>query len=119
MAAKVVLFPGAIDRIIATDPRAENYVRSCAMRVMEASKAVFIAQNRTDNEWRTSETTPPKYIASFRLRKIRRVMGQEWHVVNDDPAWNMVEYGARAGGKTFVLRYRPLGRGLDIAGAGV
>ena len=114
---RITVHDSALWRIIETDPRCSELCRAKAHEVMEAAKTVFIAEQRWDNEWRLSETTPPKYLASFKLRKIRRVQGFSWRVINDDPAWHLVEFGAHAGGKTFVLRYRPLARGLDIVGA--
>ncbi len=113
--AAIVIYPGAFDRIIRTDPRTELMCRAAAADVIDQAKHVFELAQRHDNEARTSEFTPPKYALSFRLRKIRAAKhGFAWQATNDDPGAMLVEYGAHAGGRTFVLRYKPLTRGLDI-----
>lgn len=106
----------ALRRIIETDPRAAALVRRKAIEVVEAAKAVFDISQRWDNESETSQNTPPKYRESFYVERMNQP-GVVYHAGNSDPGWNMVEYGAHAGGKTFVLRYRPLARGLDIVAA--
>lgn len=115
---RVVMYPGAAHKIIRTSPKYRLYSRRVASRIKNAAILVFESENRKDNEWRLSETTPPKYVASFRLEWRQR--SASWRVVNDDPAWYLVEYGAHAGGNpnNFVLKYRPLARGLDIVAAG-
>lgn len=110
---KVVIYPGAFDRIINTSPRADALVKSKAEAVIKAAIGIFDAQQKLGNELDLSENSPPRYRQSFRLQKTRRKARLAWQAVNVDPGWNLVEYGAHAGGKTFVLRYRPLGRGLD------
>jgi hypothetical protein len=112
------IYPGALDAILATDPRADELVKSKAVEVMEAAKAVFLARQRSDNEERKSEFTPPKYISSFEVNKISRLRGLAWEVRNTDPGATLVEYGAQAGGRTYVLRYKPLTVGLEIVGGG-
>lgn len=114
---KVVIYDSAFHRIINTDPRVSELCRLRAEEIIEAAKGVFIQRSRWDNEFDTSETTPPKYLESFNLRKVRKAASFAWRVVNEDPGGLWVEYGAHAGGKTFVLRYRPMGRGLDIVAA--
>lgn len=57
-------------------------------------------------------TTPP-YLDSFGIKQVQAGRWKNWIVYNFDPATIMVEFGAHAGGKTEVLGYRPLGRGLD------
>ena len=114
---QLTVHDSALWRIIETDPRCSALCKRRAEEIIDAAKSVFIASQRLDNEWRLSETTPPKYLASFKLRKIQRIRGFAWRASNDDPGWHFVEFGAHAGGKTFVLRYRPLARGLDIVGA--
>jgi hypothetical protein len=119
MAFSMKVYPGALDAILKTDPRADAYVRSRADAIIAAAATDFIRQQRPDNEWRTSETTPPKYINSFGVRKLQRARGLLYQAYNDDPAAVWVEYGAQAGGHTFVLRYKPLTHGLEVVGGGV
>ena len=114
MAVSIKIYPGALNTILQTDPRADAYVKSRARLITLAAAADFERQQVQRNEWRISETTPPKYIKSFGLRKIHRAIGLLWQAYNDDPAAMWVEYGAQAGGVTYVLRYKPLTHGLDI-----
>lgn len=103
----------------ALDYRYEAYALSIGEQIRSAAKVAFVVRNRPDNEWRTSETTPPKYLNSFHVRfyRARKLL----RVYNDDPAWNLVEWGSHPGGNpaNFVLRYKPLTRGfLAVAGRG-
>lgn len=117
MAVKTVIFPGAFRKILDTSPQLDGMLHARALEILEEAKRIFNIQQRHDNEWRTSETTPPKYIQSFRLRRVRNLRaGPGYRVINDDPGALWVEFGAHAGGKTFVLKYRPLGRALTIVG---
>lgn len=101
--------------IVRNSPEAERFAYKIARRIADDAIAIFITANRKDNEWRLSETTPPKYIASFRLAWHRELL--RYTITNIDPGWHFVEYGAHAGGKTFVLRYRPMAKALDLAAA--
>lgn len=86
-----------------------------AQEINEGAAIVFIAEELKNNEFRVSETTPPKYLLSFSTRRKLLNNGRyAWLAYNDDPAAVWVETGAHAGGKNFVLKYRPYGRALDI-----
>jgi hypothetical protein len=119
MATKMVMRvnPIKLRRVIETDKRYQAYSFRVASRIKAAAISVFNVRQRKDNEWRLSNTTPPKYIASFRI-EWHRVMLRHY-VINDDPGWHWVEYGTHPGGNpnNFVMRYRPLGRALDIVAA--
>lgn len=82
-----------------------------ANELKEAAEQVFKMSQRSDNEDRESETTPPKYLQSWNITV--DADGVVW-LINEDPAAAWVEFGARAGGRTPVLKYRPLGRALEI-----
>lgn len=116
--AYIYIDPVRVRKVLANSTEYRVYSHRVATRIKDAAMTVFSRAQRWDNEWRLSETTPPKYLASFRI---------EWHkatithrMINGDPGWNLVEYGAHPGGHphVFVLRYRPLARGLDIVAAG-
>lgn len=71
------------------------------------AKSIFAAHSR-------HESTPPTlYAQSFKLRRVRRGLARAVQVYNDDPTAEWVEFGAHAGGKTPVLKYRILGRTFD------
>lgn len=110
---RVVIYPGALEKILKTDPRAAALVRGKANEVVAFAKIDFERQQRHDNESRTSEFTPPKYIESFGVRRVESDKGVKYEAYNDDPGATLVEYGAHAGGDTFVLRYKPLTHGLN------
>lgn len=113
----VVIDPTSFGRIIRNSERAEALCSVAAHEVVAAAKFVFISQNLLHNEGDLSQNTPPKYINSFAVhRKGFGRFGYSYRASNHDPAWNMVEWGSHAGGKTRVLRYMPLTRGLLIVG---
>lgn len=115
---KITLNRTAVEHAVNSSTDLDQLLSRTAHRIVEAAKADFLRQNRGDNELRTSETTPPKYMASFYVEKFKT---GEWRAGNKDPAWKMVEFGAHAGGNpnNFVLRYRPLGHALDIVAGGI
>lgn len=104
-------------RILETSPQAELLLRRVCEKILANAVAIFEFHNRKDNEWRVSQVTPPKYVSSFKIERAQSRLSMR--VVNTDPGWNWVEYGTHAGGKTFIMRYRPLGRALDMAAAGI
>lgn len=102
-----------LEKVTDRDPRLSMLMSAKCEEIIQLAKGHFLVVQRSDNEWRLSETTPPKYIDSFKKVKFRRGFvkgkpGFKWRVVNVDPAAVWVEYGAHAGGKTPVLGYRPL-----------
>jgi len=97
-------------------PELDNLLREKAHGISMKAQAVFRARQRMSNEWRLSETTPPKYIRSFKLERIQKARGHSWIVVNTDPSAAWIEYGAHAGGRTLVLRYYPLKTALFMQG---
>jgi len=113
----VEIRPGAIEEIVRTSPVAEAMVKGAAEAIVAAAKADFLRQQRADNEWRTSEFTPPKYFNSFGVRKINHARKLVYQAYNNDPGAMLVEYGAHAGGVTFVLRYKPLTHATEIVGS--
>lgn len=102
--------PAALRAIADQSPILDEMVAAVARKGVRFAKEAFEAVQRQDNEWRLSETTPPKYLGSFFTRRIKNGVHQYG---NDDSAWVWVEYGAHAGGRTEVLDYRPLGRSID------
>lgn len=100
---------GKLNVLLDTDPRMQAYADAIGEQIIQTARTHFELIQRKDNEWRLSETTPPKYLASFYKRKVG---GVRWRIGNNDPAAVWVEYGAHAGGETFVLAYRPLTTGL-------
>lgn len=105
-----------IQKIVDTSRELDQMVRDKAEDIIEAAKQVFEMKEIHTNEDRLSSTTPPKWMSSFKLRRIRRIAGPAWQAVNTDPGAIWVEFGANAGGKVQILRYRPLGTALDMVG---
>ena len=69
---------------------------------------IYTASSRHD------ATAPVFYAQRFGIREVHHLLVQAIEVYNDDPTAEWVEFGAHAGGKTPVLRYRPLGRAADV-----
>ena len=98
----------ALVGVATNSPRYDAYVATIGAKYIEEAKAIFRRRRKTSQRNR-SETSPPAYIESFFVRKV----GKDWWFGNSDPGALWVEFGAHAGGKTFVLKYRPLGLALD------
>lgn len=107
-------------RSVANDSRPLNVMVSRkAHDINRAAATAFRTRQIISNEMDMSQTTPPKYIREFRVRKIQRAKSYSWIALNEDPAAEWVEYGAHAGGRTLVLRYRPYTIALEkVAMAG-
>lgn len=83
--------------------------RKCQAIIDEATR-IFESQAK-----HTRPPTHPQYVDSFSIEKV----GRYFRVVNSDPAANLVEFGAHpGGGETFTLRYRPLGRAIEVLSLG-
>jgi hypothetical protein len=100
----------ALGRVMNTSSKTDAVVKFHAEKIAASARLIFQSIERKDNEWRVSETTPPDYAKSFVVKKMAMA---RWVVANTDPAAIWVEYGAHAGGRTFVLGYRPLTKGLQ------
>lgn len=96
--------------IVAESPRYVEYARDKAEDLERVAISTFNARQRRDNEARTSETTPPKYVESFEIHQD----GLTTILTNQDPAAMWVEFGAHAGGETPVLKYKPMTTALEV-----
>ena len=76
---------------------------------IQIAQAIFNAESVHDPEDLT-----PTYNESWEIRDIHRLLVKAIQVWNTDPTAEWVEFGAHAGGKTRVLRYRVMGRTADI-----
>jgi len=79
-----------------------------AAEINKQAAAVFEANSKHDSE------APVFYLQSFHLRRSRKDGIRGWEAYNDDPTAEWVEFGAHAGGKTPVLKYRCYGIAMDI-----
>lgn len=95
-------------QVINTTGRYERYAKTQLERLRELAIDVF-HEREAGGRWRPSETSPPRYVEVFVLRKI----GLNYRLVNRDPGANWVEWGAHAGGVTPVLKYAPMRTALD------
>lgn len=91
----------------------DAYARAKAIELRDAAIMVFNTQQIRFNEFRTSETTPPKYVTAWEIKR----EGAVHYLINTDRSAMWVEFGAHAGGETPVLRYKPLTRALEIVSA--
>jgi hypothetical protein len=117
MVTKLKIDMAALERVVSTDPRGDQLYKAAAEKINARARTIFLQSQRGDNEFRFSETTPPKYADSFRTRKLMRGRKAFWQAYNDDPASVWVEYGAHAGkAGTFVLGYKPYTKALGGMG---
>jgi len=98
---------------ILNGPRMIAALEAKAQEGIDISKGLFAADSK-------HEDTPPEfYLDSFGTRLSESPEGVPVVTVyNDDRTAEWVEYGAHAGGETPVLKYRILGRTLDILEGG-
>jgi hypothetical protein len=101
-----------VEGIVDRSPVLETMKQHRATELRNRARMLFLARQIPTNEWRTSETSPPKYVLSFRLQRVKALKHYDWRVVNNDPAAIWVEFGAHAGGRTLVLRYFPMTEAL-------
>jgi hypothetical protein len=120
--AKIVLYPDWGQKVLTDQSKAgetgryERYALRVAREIREASKSVFKVFEHKDNEYRTSNLSPPSYGRSWSVEYNR--LTQIAKMANTDPGWYLVEWGAHpGGGNTRILRYKPLTRGLLIVSA--
>lgn len=95
-------------QVLNTTGRYEKYAKGQLERLKVLAIEVYNERSR-HLPFRPSETSPPRYVESFVLRKI----GLNYRLVNRDPGANWVEWGAHAGGVTPVLKYAPMRTALD------
>jgi hypothetical protein len=88
------------------------YTRRQLQKVESAAIRIFRTAERQPGSV-PSETSPPMYVYSFRITRDGRV----WYLSNIDPGAVFVEFGAHAGGKTRVLGYSPMRKGMDAVAA--
>lgn len=93
----------------ATRSTYDKYVEKKCDDFIEEAKRVFALRSKGQSDPRSSQ----RYIESFKSHKI----GLTWVVINNDDQAAWVEFGAHAGGKTLVLKYRPMGIAMDILAA--
>lgn len=92
-----------------TSPEFHHLVHDRLDEIEAEAKRIF-AMSRRMRHFEESQTSPPRYVRSFSKRR----MAKSWRLINNDPGAMWIEFGAHAGGKEFVLGYRPMGRALDI-----
>jgi hypothetical protein len=99
-----------VEALLQRSKGANAYAKDFCDDIVSEAKKVFIAKNVKGNEDATSETSPPKYLERFSVRR----EPDRWVVSNNDPGAVFVEFGAHAGGKTPVLKYAPMRTALEI-----
>lgn len=114
--AQVDISLSKLEEVMWNSETLDKLLESKAIRINELAAGVFAAEERKDNEERTSETSPPSYITSFKTSRVAVTGGKyKWLALNDDPGAIWVEVGAHAGkAKTPVLKLRPFGRALVL-----
>lgn len=72
-----------------------------ALDIVQAAKAIYLSLRQLPDH--------NDYLGSFEIKR----RGKNYIVTNTDDTAFWVEFGAHAGGKTPVLGYAPLRRGID------
>lgn len=95
---------------ITDGPKYAEYAKKQAGKLKELAIEVYNERYKA-GPYRTSKTSPPKYVEVFVVRKI----GRNWRLVNEDPGATWVEWGAHAGGnpEAPILKYKPMRTSLD------
>lgn len=93
---------------ITDGPKYSKYAKEQASKLKALAIDVF-HEREVGGPWRPSDTSPPRYVQSFVIRKV----GRNWRLVNEDPGAVWVEFGAHAGGVAPVLKYAPMREALD------
>lgn len=94
------------------NPKTDAVLYAQCVKMKGIAIAVFVSQDRVTKHG----VTPPPYLASFRIDKVRG----KFRLTNDDPAAFWVEFGAynHDAGHARILKYKPLSRAIDALGAG-
>lgn len=88
------------------------------IEIQETAKVIFLSQVK-----HTEGVTPPPYVSSFEIERLRDVLGPALRLTNDDPAAFWVEFGAylpqnrpfeKFQNHEQILKYAPLRRAVDI-----
>lgn len=104
--SKVKINRSAIDKILIL-PQAQAVLARKAREINNEARQWFVLLSR-------GESQPPIfYVSSFKVRRVFNGRRFVWQAYNDDPTALWVEFGAHAGGKTPILRYRPYGKALE------
>jgi hypothetical protein len=75
---------------------------------------IAVAQIVYEGSTKDDPDAPPRYNESFSIKDVHRDLLLAIQVYNSDVTAEWVEFGAHAGGKTAVLKYRVLGHAADI-----
>lgn len=93
--------------LIMNGPLTQIALRAVGEEFVNRAIELFAASSKGD------DMAPILYPDHFGIREVHHGLVEAIEVYNDDPTAEWVEFGAHAGGKTRVLRYRILGRTAD------
>jgi hypothetical protein len=99
--------PGAVE-IMLNKPELQAILHVKAEEFVTIARGIFEGHSQHD------PFPPVYYSTSFKVRGVRDGLVRGVRILNSDPTAVWVEFGAHAGGKTPVLRYRVFGRTADI-----
>lgn len=85
------------------------HLQEVGLEFIEIAIGVYEARTHHD-----PEDPAPEYATSFTLNDIYMGLIHAIEVRNTDQRAEWVEFGAHAGGKTLVLRYKPMTTAADI-----
>ncbi len=91
----------------ANKPGMQRKLDNLADRHISMAKRIYLSQAHDPN------TVSPYYAGSFKKIRSRYLDYEARQVINTDPMWLWIEFGAHAGGRTPILKYRPMSRAMD------
>lgn len=98
---------------IANQEGTQKVLERDADKLIEKARFIYLRRAKHPN------TVAPFYASSFskKMTQLKKMKG--WRVSNTDPTWIWIEFGAHAGGRTPILKYRPMGRAIDEMSGGI
>lgn len=94
--------------LILNGPGVQSALHALGEEFISVAVSLFEATEKGE------DTAPTFYTESFDIKEVHRGLVEAIQIYNEDPTAEWVEFGAHAGGKTRVLRYRILGRTADV-----
>lgn len=92
---------------VANNKLSQDHVNDLAEQLKARAIRIYIRKAKHEN------TEAPYYITRFRITAVNGKTYKGYRVTNDDPMWMWIEFGAKARGKTKILRYRPMGEAME------
>lgn len=104
----IVDFPD-FERKMLNSIEVQARLEEVGLEFIEIGKGIYEVQSHHDQL-----DLSPEYNESWGIRRVYHFLIKSIEVYNSDVTAEWVEYGAHAGGKTRILKYRVMGRTADF-----